>query len=80
MSKFHMKNLDFVLKKKYRFFCRQKISKIFRTKKKIFFFEVETKIGCSFDAEKAKLSIGGIFEAIRAAQTALEMDLVKNVF
>ena len=36
--------------------------------KKIFFVGVEKKIDNSFDAEKAYLSIGGIFRAIRALQ------------
>ena len=34
--------------------------------------EVEKKVEYSFDAELSYLSIGGIFRAIRAAQTALE--------
>ena len=41
--------------------------------------KLKKKVEYSFDAELSYLSIGGIFRAIRAAQTALEQFKNENV-
>ena len=53
----------------------EKMSRFFSEifcRKKYFFLELKKKVVYSFDAEKADLSIGGIFGAIRVTQTEIQ--------